>query len=658
MGSANIYLQNTTDSPADLVLSHTSTYNGTASITGLAVPPGGRIGPLSVGWDTTTPADLWYASISVSGGSQPGMYVSYVSYDLILPYWKECLLVGEWDMEDDGSSPTFTANWNTFSINLNSGGTSAPMLRIGDYSPVQNVFVLMLENHSFDNILAFSGINGITHATTQNNNSIGSTTYNVSDTATPLGMPTDPGHEFADILQQLCGPGMTYTAPNYPAINLTGFAATYSTSADEQTGLPTSTEIGDIMACFAPGQLPVTTGLAARAVVCDQWFSSLPGPTWPNRFYLHGASSAFQLPYPDNNTYVSLDDSPNTTMMAMWESVDGFTYRSGSIFDALTNANIPWQIYHDDNGQYSCGAIPQVCSLQGISLADPISVQALTNMPGDLQGGYPYRYTFIEPNYGDTSGNTYVGGSSQHPMDSVLGGEGIIAYVFNTIFSSPIAANSLLIVTYDEHGGFYDSVTPGSTVPPNTSDVPGVNGFIFNQLGVRVPALIVSPRLVQPGVDHTVYDHSSVLATLERLFGLPPLTSRDAVAHDFIHLIGMGSGESAPLPVFNVESPSQASPLMTPEERMIRLQEPLPQSGNLIGTLAVARKTDIELSSGTSAERAAINARVQALQTRGDADDYITEVMEKVRSQRADHQAAVKAVLSQASSTKKRPNPS
>lgn len=654
MGSANVYLQNTTDAPADLVLSHLSTYNGTASITGLAVPPGTRIGPLSVSWDAATPADFWYASVSVSGGSRPGMYVSYVSDDPLLPYWKECLLEGECDLGDDGSSPTFQADWDTFNINLDSGGTTAPMLSVGKYSPVQNVFVLMLENHSFDNILAFSGINGITCATTANVNYIGNTAYNVSDTATPAGMPTDPGHEFADILQQLCGPGATYTPPNYPEINLSGFAATYSTSSDEQTGVPSSTQIADIMACFAPAQLPVTTNLATMSAVCDQWFSSLPGPTWPNRFYLHGASSAFQLSSSD--IYKSLDDSPTTAMMAKWESVDGFTYRNGSIFHALNNASIPWRIYHDDNGQYPSGAIPQVCSLKGISLAEPINVQALANMEDDLQGGYPYRYTFIEPNYGDTSGNTYEGGSSQHPMDGVGGGENILANVCSAIFQSPIANNSLLIVTYDEHGGFYDSVVPGGTVPPDTNDVPGANGFIFNQLGVRVPALIYSPRLVQPRVDSTIYDHSSVLATLERLFGIPPLTARDAAANDFIHLIGAGDGEVGPMPVFNAEPLPESGPKMTADERAARMQEPLPKSGNLIGALAVARKTDIELSGGDAASRTAINARVSAFQTRGDADAYITEVMEKIKSRRAAHEAAVTDFLNQPSSKKKTQN--
>lgn len=650
MGSAKIYLQNNTDSDADLALFHQSANYGTVGLSVAGVAPGSKIGPLDVSWDTATPADFWYASAVVSGGQQPGYYVSNVSYDLLLPYWKECMLVGEWGFGDDGSSPTFTVDWNTFSINLKSGGCSADMIHAGNYSPVQNIFVLMLENHSFDNIFAFSGINGITHATTSDCNAYSGSSYCVSDNATPTGMPTDPGHEFSDILQQLCGAGATYTPPNYPAIDLSGFAATYATSADESTGLPTDAQIGDIMACFnTSSQLQNSYYLATHYVICDQWFSSLPGPTWPNRFYVHGASSAYW-----NSTtqgYQSLDDSPSKTQMLQWEGPDGFTYQSGSIYDALNNANIPWRIYYDDTLAVS-GSVPQVTAIKGISLADVLSVKSITDMQGDLQSAYPYRYTFIEPNYGDVLNNTYEGGSSEHPMDDVSGGENIIGNVFNWITQSPLWPNSMLIITYDEHGGFYDSVTPGSAIPPDTSDQPGANGFIFNQLGVRVPAVIISP-LVTAGVDSTVYDHSSVPATVEQLFGLPSMTARDAAANNFTHLLPSGAARTERPQTLNAGRTSPPKPPMTAEELTALSQEPIPESGNLIGILAVAQKTDIELSSGTPVERAAIVAKVQTLQTRGDAQTYITQVMARVKALQIANAAAIKAELAKPSPKKK-----
>jgi phospholipase C len=647
MGSANIYLQNNTDSVADLTLYHMSANYGSVGLSVAGVASGGKIGPLEVSWNPATPSDYWYVSAAVSGGSQPGMYVSNVSYDPLLPYWKECMLIGEFGTGDDGSSPTFTVNWNSFSINLNSGGCSADMLRIGDYSQVKNIFVLMLENHSFDNIFAFLEINGMSHATTANCNSYNGNTYCVSDNATPTGMPTDPGHEFTDILQQLCGTGAQYVAPSYPTINLSGFAATYATSADEKTGLPTSGQIGDIMACFRPTQLPCITTLAIGFVICDHWFSSLPGPTWPNRFYVHGASSA----YWNATNYQSLDDSPTTAQMALWETFDGFTYQNGSIYDALNKANIPWMIYYDDSLAVS-GSVPQVASLKGISLTNVSNVKSLSDMQNDVQTAYPYRYTFIEPNYGDIANNTYQGGSSQHPMDDVSGGEALLLKVFASIAGSPLWPNSLLIITYDEHGGFYDSVAPGPAVVPNPSDQPGANGFIFNQLGVRVPTVIVSP-LVTAGLDTTVYDHSSVPATVEKLFGLQPLTARDAAANDLTHLLTSGVARTERPPVLKEVQPSTPRTSMTTEELAARTQEPIPESGNLRGFLAVAQKTEIELSLGSPAERAAIVAKVQTLQTRGDAAAYIEQVMTRVKERRAVHATAVKAALAKESPKKK-----
>jgi phospholipase C len=140
-------------------------------------------------------------------------------------------------------------------------------------------------------------------------------------------MPTDPGHEFTDVVEQLAGPGATYPPfGKYPQINNSGFASNYATAKTEGP-TPPAADIGDIVKCFdTPSQLPVLQYLASQFVVCDQWFSSLPGPTWPNRFFLHGASSN------------GLDHSPTKEEMAERESVKGFRYPNGSIFDAMNAA--------------------------------------------------------------------------------------------------------------------------------------------------------------------------------------------------------------------------------------------------------------------------------------------------------------------------------
>ena len=133
-------------------------------------------------------------------------------------------------------------------------------------------------------------------------------------------MPYDPGHEFDDVREQLCGAG-----GNYPYINNSGFVTRYSKIDPANPG--------EIMKCYAPDQLPVLTALAREFAVCDHWFASMPGPTWPNRFFVHAASSA------------GLDHSPQPLNMAESILFKGFTFENGTIYDRLDRANLGWTIY-------------------------------------------------------------------------------------------------------------------------------------------------------------------------------------------------------------------------------------------------------------------------------------------------------------------------
>ncbi len=490
--------------------------------------------------------------------------------------------------------------------------TAAPVKSL-----IKHVFVLVLENHSFDHMLALSGIAGIDAATTANFNSYNGTQYRVQGNA-PTSMPFDPGHEFADTLEQLAGAGAKYPPGGaYPRVNNSGFVANYA-AAQAKGLLPGHASPGDIMRCFdTRSQLPAMTELARNFVVCDHWFASMPGPTWPNRFFIHGASSN------------GLDHSPSFADIALWEAT-GFQYPQGSLFDALRFHKIGWRLYRDTNGPME-GRVPQTCAIQNINIWD---FQNLSDFAADLEKPYPWGYTFIEPNYGAVA-STYDGGSSQHPLDGVARGEALIATVYESLRNSPLWEQSLLIITYDEHGGFYDHVAPGAAVPPADGGEQSrwnESHFTFAQYGVRVPALLISPWLA-PGVDATFYDHASIAATVESLFGMMHLTERDRKANPIRALSAPGSlRKDCPTKLEFPVATAEKAPLTAQQLAAIYV-EPIPDRSSLVGFLGVALKADLTLSS-PGVEMEARRASFAAVRTRGQAREYILGVLERAEARR------------------------
>jgi phospholipase C len=498
--------------------------------------------------------------------------------------------------------------------------SAAAVPSVGAGQGITNVFVLMLENHSFDHVFAMSGIGGIRSATTSDQNSYTpsgtttSTTCHVRDGA-PWRMSSDPGHEFPDVLRQLSnvapcdGDGDRdgcYPGGAYPPVDLSGFAASYATSSSEGTGTPAADRVCDIMACFhTETQLPVIYQLAREYAICDSWFSPMPGPTWPNRFFVHGASSS------------GMDRSPTLGEEIEWETAGGFTYANGSIFDALSRAGHGYRLYQDKDNQFSDrpshwwqgGWISQVAAVKGISLLD---IRSLAHFAADLQDpGYTqHRYTFIEPNFGasflsrqdDAPGPRYTGGSSQHPEDDMYGGEALIKHVYEAIRNSPVWNTSLLVIVYDEHGGFYDSVEPGSAPSPEDLTDEEIRsaklnkyGFDFKHYGPRVPAVVVSPLIQRGTVDHTLYDHTSILRTLGRWLELAPLTRRDAQANDLLHLLDGPLRADEDCPRTLVE-PARPEPDGADGDRgaPTDAHDALPETGNVTGFLHVLLKTELE----------------------------------------------------------------
>ena len=491
---------------------------------------------------------------------------------------------------------------------------------------IEHVYVLMLENRAFDHMLGFSGITGadaVTGAQTAINGLAGSesnffngTTYMVTRGADNT-MPADPPHEFPDVLEQLCGPGAVYPAGGaYPPIDNSGYVASYAAGTGQQAG--------EIMKCYTPGQLPVLNALEREFVVCDSWYASVPGPTWPNRVFVHAASSG------------GLDHSPSTVEIVDWEVLDGLALPNGHIFDRLNEAGIKRRLYAGDD-------FPMVAALKGIQLAD---IRHYASFSSDLQqAGYDDRYIFIEPSYDVLNG--YRNGNSQHPLGDVTRGEALIKSTYEAIRNSPAWNSSLLIITWDEPGGFFDhAVPPGAIAPGDTAPGSQLNqfGFTFEQYGSRVAAVVVSPLIPRNLVDHRVYDHSSVPATVESLFGLAPLTRRDASANRLDALITLAAPRTdtpatlpaTAAPAFAPMSAAAPAPVVAAPDTAASVETV--NQGNLPVVVQSAMRQDIQLSPPEA--RAAILARVQAMQTKADAQEYLKEVQQKIRAARGQRTAA------------------
>jgi len=183
-------------------------------------------------------------------------------------------------------------------------------------------------------------------------------------------------------------------------------------------------------------------------------------------------------------------------------------------------------------------------------------------------------------------------GIAVDPPSSLLGGEQLLARIYDAIrtSSSPVgsnARNTLLLVTFDEHGGTYDHVPPPAVAPPDPRAPAGQYGFTFTRSGVRVPAIAVSAWTPPRTVVHEEYRHTSVIATLRQRWSLgPPLTGRDAAARDLTPVLSLDSPRppeewpevvARPVPGFEVA-------LVPPDAPMSALQK-----GSLHALLAMGR---------------------------------------------------------------------
>ena len=371
---------------------------------------------------------------------------------------------------------------------------------------ISNIVVLMLENGSFDRMLGFLQsddypIAGLTSTDTvpldpaDPHGPVVQVSTGVSYRGSFDTVPNDdrtaidPAHDVASVHEQLFR-----GSPDGEPANQ-GFIWSYQ----HQPG-NTPEHAKSIIQCFAPEQLPVLTTLAREFAICDHWFSSVPGPTWPNRLFVHAGTSAGHV---DNGFHPDDYDIP-------------------TIYDRLDDAGVTWKLYFHD--------IPQALALPHLQ-ADVARdrIRLFSEFLEDAHDGILPAYAFIEPRYLDF---LFLKANDQHPPHDLALGEYLIADVYEALRRSPHWEHCLLVILSDEHGGLYDHVPPPRTGSPDgkvSADPP----FDFTRLGVRVPAVLVSPYIPKGTIDHHVYDHTSVLATLERRYNLQPLTGRDAAANSF-----------------------------------------------------------------------------------------------------------------------------
>jgi len=408
---------------------------------------------------------------------------------------------------------------------------------------IKHIVQLMLENRSFDQMLGFlyastgnkSAANqpfeGLTGNET-NPDDAGREVkiYKIDHTAKHVYlMPgADPGEGFYNTNYQLFStddplPGAIPTNKGF-VINFK--AAIASDQAKHYKDTLPGTDPSEIMGMYTPEVLPIMSGLAAGFAVCDQWFASAPTQTIPNRAFAGAATSQGHL---DNKIKI---------------------FTCPSIFGRLSQKNLDWAIYGYNQSPLTRHDFTDTQN------ADASHFGHFRDFQTRAAAGTMPSYSFLEPSWGAI-------GNSQHPNYDVALGEQLIHDVYYAVRNGPGWNDTLLIITYDEHGGNYDHVAPpwGAVAPDNSI---GEFGFDFTRFGVRIPAVLVSPRIVAGTVFRAkrgTIDHTSVLKTIELRWNLTPLTARDKAAPDLGDVLTLAAPRTDdPLKGVHIPASSGAHP--------------------------------------------------------------------------------------------------
>ncbi|HEX6452519.1 MAG TPA: alkaline phosphatase family protein, partial [Trebonia sp.] len=391
---------------------------------------------------------------------------------------------------------------------------------------IQHIVVLMLENHSFDNFFGMLGRgdgftlgpDGLPTATNPYPNGQIQHAFHMPTTCQ---LPSTPSQEWL----------ASHNAYNNGKMD--GFVST-------PIGPTDSTIVGGVaMGYWTGDDLPFTYSLARTFPIGDRWFCSVLGQTFPNRRYLIAGTSAGMTD--DGGLSAALIPVPAP---------------NGTIFNLLDNHGISWENYVSS---YPTGATPE------LFLSNDGTTEASHNKPFDdfftdaANGALP-SFSFLDPDYGTQS--------QENPQNIVVG-EALLAQVVQAVGESPLWEKTILLVMYDEHGGYYDHVPPPRAIPPDAIPPvvePGEQVYEgFARYGFRVPSVVVSPYARRNHVSHVLYDHTSVLAFVERKWNLPALTYRDANANDLSDFLDAGALETG-RPTF-----PKLPPLAAPGDTSARL---------------------------------------------------------------------------------------
>ena len=329
-----------------------------------------------------------------------------------------------------------------------------------------HLVVLMLENRSFDHMLGYLtleegryDINGLTGNET---NEWAGTQYPVHHLNTAR-FEWDPLHDARAVADQL-------------ADNNGGFVRNFYSAYGHKGVDP-----GMIMGYLNKNDLPVFHYLTQEYLVCDRWFCSLPGPTSPNRAYALSGTTFGQIENPK-----------------LWEFP---AYRMPTIFDRLDLAGHDWRCYSHDVAWLR---LYQQHFLDGVDFRERHIEKIQKFYTAAREGSLP-ALSWIEPNY-EALGLGWTA-NDDHPSSDVRRGQELVLQVYEALVQSPLWEKILFIITYDEHGGFYDHVDPKEEVAAD--DYPHLR-----QYGLRVPAIVVSPYVQRGGVSSIVFDHTSIIKTV------------------------------------------------------------------------------------------------------------------------------------------------